>query len=85
MYLRLKAKPVAMFSLFIGRKETQTKAFFVSVSYTHLPSQSMKIVTGLSYKYDYKGKWNTSAFVKHYMNHLEAVSYTHLDVYKRQL
>mgnify|MGYP000223029936 FL=1 len=32
----------------------------------------MKIVTGLSYKYDYKGKWNTSAFVKHYMNHLEA-------------
>ena len=32
----------------------------------------MKLVTGLSYKYDYKGKWNTSAFVKHYLNHLEA-------------
>ena len=40
-------------------------------TYEH-PSQSMKLVTGLSYKYDYKGKWNTSAFVKHYLNHLEA-------------
>lgn len=49
-----------------GKDETAYKP-----TYEH-PSQSMKIVTGLSYKYDYKGKWNTSAFVKHYMNHLEA-------------
>ena len=39
--------------------------------YEH-PQQSIKAVTGLSYKYDYKGKWNTSVFVKNYLNHLEA-------------
>ena len=49
-----------------GKDETAHKP-----TYEH-PSQSMKLVTGLSYKYDYKGKWNTSAFVKHYLNHLEA-------------
>lgn len=49
-----------------GKDETAYKP-----TYEH-PSQSMKLVTGLSYKYDYKGKWNTSAFVKHYLNHLEA-------------
>lgn len=49
-----------------GKDETQYKA-----EYDH-PQQSMKAVTGLSYKYDYKGKWNTSVFVKNYLNHLEA-------------
>lgn len=49
-----------------GKDETAYKP-----TYEH-PSQSMKLVTGLSYKYDYIGKWNTSAFVKHYLNHLEA-------------
>lgn len=36
------------------------------------PQESVKTVTGLSYKYDYKGIWNTSAFIKNYLNHLEA-------------
>lgn len=49
-----------------GKDETQNKA-----EYDH-PQESMKAVTGLSYKYDYKGKWNTSVFVKNYLNHLEA-------------
>lgn len=51
-----------------GKDETQYKA-----EYEH-PQQSIKAVTGLSYKYDYKGKWNTSVFVKNYLNHLEGVS-----------
>ena len=49
-----------------GKDETQP-----TPEYEH-PQQSMKAVTGLSYKYDYKGKWNTSVFVKNYLNHLEA-------------
>ena len=49
-----------------GRDETQPKP-----EYEH-PRQSMKAVTGLSYKYDYKDRWNTSVFVKNYLNHLEA-------------
>ena len=49
-----------------GKDETQP-----TPEYEH-PQQSIKAVTGLSYKYDYKGKWNTSVFVKNYLNHLEA-------------
>ena len=49
-----------------GKDETLTKA-----EYEH-PQTSMKAVTGLSYKYDHKGIWNSSAFVKNYINHLEA-------------
>ena len=49
-----------------GKDETQVKA-----EYEH-PQKSRKQVTGLSYKYDHKGKWNISLFVKNYLNHLEA-------------
>lgn len=35
------------------------------------PQTSRKTITGLSYKFDYKGIWNTSAFIKNYINHLE--------------
>lgn len=36
------------------------------------PQESLKDISGLSYKYDHKGIWNTSVFVKNYLNHLEA-------------
>lgn len=36
------------------------------------PKESRKTVSGLSYKYDFRGVWNTSLFVKNYLNHLEA-------------
>ena len=49
-----------------GKDETMQEP-----EYDH-PQQSLKAVTGLSYKYDHKGRWNTSAFVKNYLNHLEA-------------
>lgn len=32
---------------------------------------SVKNTSGLSYKYDYKGVWNTSIFAKNYMNHMK--------------
>lgn len=49
-----------------GKDETEYKPEY------DRPQESIKTVTGLSYKYDYKGIWNTSAFVKNYLNHLEA-------------
>lgn len=49
-----------------GKDETEYKAEY------DRPQESLKAVTGLSYKYDYKNKWNTSVFVKNYINHLEA-------------
>lgn len=36
------------------------------------PSESYKDITGFSYKYDYKGIWNTSVFVKNYLNYQQA-------------
>ena len=36
------------------------------------PQNTYKINTGLSYKFDYRNRWNTSVFVKNYLNHLEA-------------
>ena len=36
------------------------------------PQDTYKITTGLSYKFDYRDRWNTSVFVKNYINHLEA-------------
>ena len=36
------------------------------------PKESRKTVSGLSYKYDFRDIWNTSFFVKNYVNHLEA-------------
>lgn len=36
------------------------------------PRNSMKNVSGLGYSYDMKGKFNASAFVKNYLNYLEA-------------
>ena len=36
------------------------------------PQNTYKITTGLSYKFDYHDRWNTSVFVKNYLNHLEA-------------
>ena len=49
-----------------GKDETVSKP-----EYDH-PQKSVKATSGLSYKYDYRGIWNTSAFVKNYVNHLEA-------------
>ena len=49
-----------------GKDELQPKAV-----YDH-PQVSYKLVSGLSYKYDHRGIWNSSLFVKHYLNHLEA-------------
>lgn len=36
------------------------------------PRKSMKNVSGLSYKFDYRETWNTSIFVKNYLNRVEA-------------
>lgn len=49
-----------------GKDETEYQADY------DYPQKSIKAVSGLSYKYDYNGIWNTSAFVKNYINHLEA-------------
>ena len=36
------------------------------------PAESYKTITGLSYKYDHNDIWNTSVFVKNYLNYQQA-------------
>ena len=49
-----------------GKDETEYQADY------DYPQKSLKVVSGLSYKYDHQGQWNVSAFAKNYVNHLEA-------------